>query len=672
MIQAKPKGGQQRDDAISQALPGWYSPPNDLLVASDDKHVFILPSHGIAYVPSAEAIAGLAWMKPVVQQDLGTLLQVPAVGAAGTRIVKIGNDTALILDAGFSTTNRSSAVFLNQLQASLAGMGVNEISQLRILQLHADHVNELVTVLKTYPDTEVVVPRAFLRGPVHRSLQKAIDAVRNDPTLRADRRFGPNWSPRIAKDKGGPKVPLLRYSTSGYVVEQVGLRSALRNVANEADPASYVTKITRTSDGAAAVIIGDPRFVDLEEFCRAMEAWRPGLWNEFFKGVDTISGFSHHFGRMEEKDIPGFLALMDATYFRTGKLEILEQTNTGAGPAQQARQQTIELARSLGVDIAYTDMPEPTSAPSAAGATRDTVFATGPQAVAPNPIQSEFTSGMARLRRLLDVRETMKTWRPLLEARVVDRNKTLVPKNAFDPKTAIDGGIALMDQSIDDLRARIRDAGQKMARVRTKGTVTPGGGRDYSAQGGDRGLTYQQSLAAIATPTQAETQLGENVFRARPKRSLSRPCPKPESWPRARPARSGCSHRRAPERYPSSHQSIAIRTTTAPSRPGPAGYWPWSGGIPTTACSCRPSARPISAADATTPASTISRSRRKKAGSIPAGASSSSAPNTGGLPPSICRAGPSSGATNCTKSSVASPWSVRLFATMTHGQCVMA
>jgi hypothetical protein len=492
---AKPAG---KDD---DPMAAWHSPKDALLVVSDDKRVFILPAHGVAYVPTDAALASGAWMKTFVDRDLGVLLSAPAIGAAGTRLTKIGNNTAMVFDAGFSTTGTSSAVFINQLQAALNNIGAGEVSQLRILHVHADHVNQIPALVRAHPNVQVIVPEAFVRGPVFPALQRAINEVRNDPQLRADARFGPNWSPTAPKDKGGPAVSVLRFSAGEYVIEQIGLRSALRNVAAQPDLASYITKITRTSDRASAVIIGDPRFVDLIEFRTEMERWRPGMWTNFWEGVTTVSGFSHHFGRMQDRDIPGFIALMEATYFRTGRLKVIEQTNTVSGSAQQTRQQTIEFARNLGVDITVTDMPAPGAAPSAASVTRDTVAATGPSASTPAPITSAFTDGVARLRRLLLARETMQTWRPLVDAR------------GPDDKAAVDREIAQVEQSITDLRTRLSTASQQMARVRTGGTVTGRGLRDYSAAGGDRGRDYQIALTALTPPTAAERSLGQEGFR---------------------------------------------------------------------------------------------------------------------------------------------------------------
>jgi hypothetical protein len=108
---------------------------------------------------------------------------------------------------------------------------------------------------------------------------------------------------------------------------------------------------------------------------------------------------------------------------------------------------------------------------------------------------------MGRLRRLLAARETMQTWRPLLDARGPDQ------------KTAVDGEITAVEQSITELRSRLTAASTAMARVRASGTVTPQGLRDYTAAGGDLGQRYQNALAAITPPTAVETSLGEQGLR---------------------------------------------------------------------------------------------------------------------------------------------------------------
>ena len=127
-----------------------------------------------------------------------------------------------------------------------------------------------------------------------------------------------------------------------------------------------------------------------------------------------LSGFSHHAGRLEASDVRGIMALLDATLIQTGKLNIVEQTNTAARGQGQSRVETLQLLGNLGAKVSYTTLAGAGSAPSAVTATRDTVTTTGPNAVENPTVTSNLTTGLARVEKLVGMRETIERWRPWL------------------------------------------------------------------------------------------------------------------------------------------------------------------------------------------------------------------------------------------------------------------
>lgn len=478
---------QQRDE---QSEPGWIPSENGILLVTSATDVYVLPARDIVYVPDAATLQSMRTTRAAEARDVGALLAAPAVGAGGTRVIQVGTRSAIALDAGADTRGVPTRVYLGQLQAALARVGVTEVTQFDLIHVHADHVNQLAAALSAHPRARVRIARQFLNQPL---VQRALAAI------RADLRFGPTWNPETpSASQGTRNMVTMRYTRGNVVVEQIGLRSALANVGANADLASFLTRVTRTTDSARVVVLGDLRMADLATFRTAMEADRPGWWNEFFANVTTLSGFSHHRGRMTDQDVVGLMSLLDATYFRTGRLRVVEQTNPAVHG--RARRDTLELMQRLGITVAETHMPGGAGT-STAEASRDRVRASGPDAAAPAPIQSPLTQGMERLQRLINTRQTLQRWRPMAVAQGAEQTAW------------VDEHVGRIEQSITDLTRALRDASETAARVRTGGTTTPTGSRDYTATGGVRGQAHQTALGAIPATTPAEQALGPQGFR---------------------------------------------------------------------------------------------------------------------------------------------------------------
>ena len=496
------------DEDIPNPLDTWELSPQSLLLlhSPDDERLYVIPGNNLVWRPTPESLRQLRSSRGHIATDLGTLFEVPSTGASGTRIFRAGRQTAMILDMGSNPPTGSvpSAVYMNQFQAVMANLGLTRISRAQIIHVHSDHVSETARVISTFNirAQNVVIPHQYIG--VNRDIRQVVDSLQNTSNQAlVQLGFGNNWTPgTILRDRGAPG-DVFRHSfrIGDLIIEQVALRSALRNVSHNPDLASYLTKVTRRTDQAQVVVLGDLRGQDLNRIRSAMEQQRRGSWNEFFRGVTTISGFSHHMGRMGRGDISGMMNLLDATLLRTGRLRIVEQTNMTSRRSSRTRSDTLELARRLGAEVTIADMPSTSGGSnSAAGATRDSVYRRGTTSSQHGPIQSNLTRGFERLEQLNQARETIRTWRPWLEE-VHPRNRQTIQRLLPE-----------IEQSISTLRQSLRTATEAAVRVRTSGNVTSNNSRDYSSSGGTHGSNFSAALRNIPSTTVAETSMRGQTF----------------------------------------------------------------------------------------------------------------------------------------------------------------
>src|SRR5438105_1847977 len=381
------------DEPLDPFVTGWSVVPSGVLLArTDDKRLAIIPLRDAVYVPD-EATA--ARFDPRVPKTPGTapVFGVPAIGAAGTRIVPAGRRTAVIIDAG-GGVGVSTGMYLSQFAGALQSVGVDAAAELFIIPIHAhsDHVDKIVNLISTYriPPTNILIPRGLGSISSMRDVMEALttgaqsDASATGTLLRS-LGYGETWRPTPIKDVGtGPEVIRLVHKAPGGVrIELVALRAAITTAAatgRGVDLASYLGRITHP-DGTVTGVLGDLRLADLETFKAAMERERPGSWAEFWSGVTRLSGFSHHVGRLAAGDVVGAMSLLQETLLRTGKLEIIEQTNLGQ--FGRARADTLEQAARIGATVTTAEAP-PTGAPTAATPTSG-VVATGTAVTARGP-----------------------------------------------------------------------------------------------------------------------------------------------------------------------------------------------------------------------------------------------------------------------------------------------
>jgi hypothetical protein len=511
-LQRDTPGKKEEEPEALNPIADWKLSEGSVILVRTDSQTLVIPGGRLVWTPKAGDEARFAGSKAHFATDLGTLFEVPATGASGTRVFKAGRRTALLLDAGSNpVAGVPAAVYLNELQGVLSTLGVTKLERVQIIHAHKDHVSEVANLVAQFNirPQDLIIPKPYVgtSNGVTSEIRQVINALRtttNAALIAAG--YGPTWSPGTAlKDQGGPgDVFRYSYKVGNLVVENVALRSALQNVTSKtADRASYLTKVTRTTDQAKVVVLGDLRGTDFTAFRTAMEAQRPGSWNEFFSGVTTLSGFSHHVGAMIDRDVPGILSLLEATLLRTGRLRVVEQTHTGE--QSRPRADTIEAARRLGIELVTSQMPAvpaPGAAPgtpSAAGASKSTVSSRGPAATTYAPIASDLTATTHRIQRLIAAQETIRTWTPWF--------------TEIGAKQAVDDVLPQIEQSIQTLQQSARAAAEATLRVRTGGSQVAAGGRDYDpATGGTRAAALGTAAGAIPGTTAAETALGARGF----------------------------------------------------------------------------------------------------------------------------------------------------------------
>ncbi len=498
----KPRPEPSGDEPLDPFVTGWTTLPSAVLLVQQGDRVGLYPLANRVFVPD---VAGALRYDPTAR-PLGPspTMEVPAIGAAGTRIFPAGPRSAIVIDAG-AGQGVTAGMYLAQFFGALGALGMDNATSVKIIPVHGhrDHVDRIVPVIRASSVTaaNLLIPRGMESIA---SMRAVVNELRNtqDTTLRG-LGFGPGWRPvgTIGDRGSGPEVIRLGYAEHGVRVEMLGLRSAIGAAPTTprlADRASYLTRVT-ADRGRPIVILGDLRGSDLGAFRDAMERERAGSWAEFFQGAERISGFSHHVGRLEAGDVAGLMAVLDVTLFQTGSLEIIEQTNLGQ--FGRARSDTLELLQRLGVTVTTAEQPTTASPTSGVGSTPTGVRARGPDTRVRAPIQSPLTGALSRIMRLRQAKATIESWRPLWGSGTPDQVRET---------EALMGQI---DRDAATLQQSVHDAAQAAFEVRTGGTTVPTGERDYSAGGGTQGAAYDAALRAVPTEVPAERTIGEEGFR---------------------------------------------------------------------------------------------------------------------------------------------------------------
>ncbi len=478
------EGDKPMPTSDGDLLNDWKRDPKLFLSVLVGNKLIVVPGAYYVYSPDTKALERYRAAKAHTAGDLGTFFGIPATGASGTRLIRSGKRNAVVIDAGRGK-GVTAAVYLSQVQGLMALMGISGDLKIKNIHVHKDHTSEIPSLVRSLnlKPADIVIPGLLIRGG-QRYYQKIVQEIR---ALGGD---WTNWAPGTKmRNKGGQgDVIRNRFVTGDIEIESIALRSALKDVAKNADLASYLTKVTRRKDQAKILILGDLRMKDLEKFAQSMGSQQ---WRNFAGGVTKISGFSHHAGRMDAKDTRGLMKLLDATLLKTGKLEVIVQTDLSRH--REARSETVEFMRRIGVNVKMAE----TSGSGTSGVVsgKNSTSTTGSGARSLQPIDSPLTAGLSRMNRLLRAKDTITTWRGIFEARgakAKDINQLL----------------SNIDTSVRTLREALRTSVSSAAEVRTATKRTD---RNYS--GGERGLAFQTSLSRIPQTTVAETSIKHAGFK---------------------------------------------------------------------------------------------------------------------------------------------------------------
>lgn len=298
----------------------------------------------------APAPAGIA-----AQLQAQTGLALPATGHSGCAIVPTGKGEAFLIDAG-RDARMQPAVFRFQVAGMMAAAGVRAIDSIAITHSHVDHINEIkdFVLAKGIPAARVQIEdfqanasRAWLRAwaelaadPRGQALGYGIVQPGRDGFRRA---LDPSARYLRARAENGEVV--VEYRARADAAQQLaanpGAAAALK------DSAASILELRRTGTNFRVIHVGDVRGRDIEALAKAMDAQRPGSFEEMFRGTELVSGMQHHLGAVAPGDVPGIVRMLEVTALGgTGRLEAMVQTSDA-----QMRPRLVEALSWMGVDV---------------------------------------------------------------------------------------------------------------------------------------------------------------------------------------------------------------------------------------------------------------------------------------------------------------------------------
>ena len=249
-------------DPDTNPLSGWEPEPDLLVLLVGDNKLFFLPSSSIGVITPASRLRNIDWRQVAIERDLGTLLELPAVGAGGSRIIKAGPRLAVMLDAGRNPQRQPAAAYMPQILARAHDLGISEVRTVVLIHRHTDHANELPAIVQQYGITasNVIMPKVYARQFPTPAYTATINALRQS--------FGANWQPAsLDLRPASPSGDLVRgrYTLGTTSFEFFADTAELRHP-KHTDAASLLTRVTRRGDLNAIVVLGDLRGADLETF----------------------------------------------------------------------------------------------------------------------------------------------------------------------------------------------------------------------------------------------------------------------------------------------------------------------------------------------------------------------------------------------------------------------
>jgi hypothetical protein len=424
-------------DPVPLIPPQWIrkSKQSDLMVAIAGDRMVVLPATDALVLLQPPGPAPAA---PPARATLPSpLLALPTVGKESIKLVKIGETTGFLVDAG-----GVPGVVLPRAMATMAGaLGVRDVHGVLITHLHDDHVRSLVQLVVAHrirPEN-LHYPAALAVNPdaPSKDLAQAIQRIRNDPALRSlghspTAAYGSIATPSSGRWfrttlREGPVTfdlyglteafrEIERYRTEG--LEQTSARVGGQRVNSLADTASLLVRATHGPSGLRMLFLSDLRFSDLTLFRAAMgeDAYR-----EMLSGVRIVEGLGHHLGATKADDRAAIAEFLQNTVLITGRLTVMAQSQVIRSGKPFVNRSMIEALGAAGIEVRVAMEP---GAGGATGAftvhTDGSVTYAGAGSTITQAASPDVEAAVQRLARLRQVEETLDRYGRYLETPLVD------------------------------------------------------------------------------------------------------------------------------------------------------------------------------------------------------------------------------------------------------------
>src|SRR5262249_46855553 len=143
----KPRPEPSADEPLDPFVTGWTAVPNAVLLVQQGDRVGLYPLANRVFVPDLE---GALRYDPTAR-PLGPspTMEVPAIGAAGTRIFPAGPRSVIVIDLG-AGQGVTAGMYLSQYFGALAALGMDNATTMRLIPIHGhrDHVDQIVSVIR--------------------------------------------------------------------------------------------------------------------------------------------------------------------------------------------------------------------------------------------------------------------------------------------------------------------------------------------------------------------------------------------------------------------------------------------------------------------------------------------------------------------------------------------
>lgn len=449
-----------KDEEVQLDEKAWKKYDKETLLSFfGDNKFWIIPSTKNLYqIPASQS-------KRVNHLVMG----VGAIGSAASILVKTGNGEAFIFDVGSGV---KLAIYRHQMQNLAARMNVSNISHAHISHNHKDHYNRLKEIVETFNIPAARVNAPPLELPPFRGVYNEWNKLAETHASLGYRRIEsvPNRANNIPKNyKPSPRGRYLiaRYTHGDVEMTHIALRGAFKELAEAAagggsipsakiDSTSPLVKMQKKGDPYATVILGDLRGQDYQKLKEAMEAERPGSFNNFFRNVRLIKGINHHAGVVRnQKDVDGILSFVKATrYAKYDGISIIVQTKgeielCDARRGQQLRPVLVEALTWGGFSVTVVNAGTETTASNSIASSDGAVSNVGPNA----NTYALAAADAELIRRLRSERNEVREWHEIYNNHKDEFGSIFGKKSSRNLKGELDKAM----QTIDRLSNRLEN-----------------------------------------------------------------------------------------------------------------------------------------------------------------------------------------------------------------------